>query len=348
MAAGPLTTPLALGAPSRSGSPGALASHAAGPVALVVAVAAAVLVARGPLDAFTDALRHAVAADPRWMLGALAFEALSFAGYAALLWHVAERGGSRLGPAASLQVSLAGAAATRLLPTAGMGGAALTLWTLQRAGQPGRAGVRALLTFLVLLYAVFLGAIAVAGGLVACGVGGAEGPVALALGPAALAGAAIAVAAWLAWGRSSALAEAPVPGAGADRRLRLRAGLALLPAAVRDAGALLRRPDPRLLGALAWWAFDIAVLWCTFQALGVVPPVAVLVLAYLLGQVANTLPLPGSVSGGTVGVLIAFGVASAPALAAVLAYRAIAVWVPGTAGTAALAGLRGTVARWAV
>ena len=110
--------------------------------------------------------------------------------------------------------------------------------------------------------------------------------------------------------------------------------------------ALLRGADPRLLGAFAWWAFDVAVLWSAFSAFGTPPPLGVLVLAYFVGQVANTIPLPGAVSGGTVGVLLAFGVSGDLALAAVLAYRAIAIWVPGTAGTLALAGLRSTVNRW--
>ena len=40
----------------------------------------------------------------------------------------------RVGRRESAQITLAGAAATRVLPTAGVGGLALTLWTLRRAG----------------------------------------------------------------------------------------------------------------------------------------------------------------------------------------------------------------------
>ena len=57
------------------------------------------------------------------------------------------------------------------------------------------------------------------------------------------------------------------------------------------------------------------------HALGAPPSLAVVVLAYFVGQIANTIPIPGAVSGGMVGVLIAFGVETDLALASVLAYR---------------------------
>ena len=120
-----------------------------------------------------------------------------------------------------------------------------------------------------------------------------------------------------------------------------------LGAGVRQAIALARSGDLRLLGAPAWWAFDAAVLWAMLQALGAPPSLAVVVLAYFVGQVANTIPLPGAVSGGMVGVLLAFGVEADLALASVLAYRSVAIWLPAPIGLAALAGLRRTFARWA-
>ena len=46
------------------------------------------------------------------------------------------------------------------------------------------------------------------------------------------------------------------------------------------------------------------------------------------------------------GVLLALGAPAGVALAAVLAYRAVAIWTPGLAGLAALARLRATVSRW--
>jgi uncharacterized membrane protein YbhN (UPF0104 family) len=116
--------------------------------------------------------------------------------------------------------------------------------------------------------------------------------------------------------------------------------------AVRDALGLIRLGDVRLAGAVVYWAFDAAVLWAMLNALGSSPVLPVIVLAYFVGQVANTLPIPGSVSGGIAGVLIAFGVAPALAVPAVLAYRTIAVWLPTPAAVAAVPALRRTIARW--
>jgi uncharacterized membrane protein YbhN (UPF0104 family) len=119
-----------------------------------------------------------------------------------------------------------------------------------------------------------------------------------------------------------------------------------LGAAVRDAIALLRSGDLRLLGALVWWGLDVAVLWAMLQALGAPPSLAVVVLGYFVGQVANTVPIPGAVSSGMVGVLLAFGVDTDLTLASVLGYRAVAIWLPAPFGLAALGRLRRTVARW--
>jgi putative heme transporter len=116
---------------------------------------------------------------------------------------------------------------------------------------------------------------------------------------------------------------------------------------VQDALALVRSGDVCLLGAVAWWALDAAVLWAMLQALGAPPSLAVMVLAYFVGRIANSLPTPGAASGGLVAVLLAFGVEADLALAAVLAYRSVAIWLPAPIGLVALAGLRRTFARWA-
>jgi uncharacterized membrane protein YbhN (UPF0104 family) len=330
----------------------ALARRAAVPGVLAAVAAAAVVIAGGPLHAFADALGRALDADPRWVVAAAAFELLSFVGYVALLWLVGSRATPRLGFRASGYVTLGGAAATRLLPTGGVGGAALTIWAFRRAGLGARGATRTLLAFLVLLYAVFLGAIAVAGGAIALGLVSADGPLALSAAPAAAA--ALAIAGGLALGaRSRTLApDAPaVADASASSRLaRVRTAVGDTPAAigtgVRDAIALVRSGDARLLGAFVWWGFDAAVLWAMLHALGAPPSLAVIVLGYFVGQVANTIPIPGAVSGGMVGVLLAFGVEPDLALASVLAYRAIAIWLPAPIGLAALNGLRRTTATW--
>ncbi len=91
------------------------------------------------------------------------------------------------------------------------------------------------------------------------------------------------------------------------------------------------------------------MLWACFHAFGAAPPQAVIVMAYFVGMVGNTLPLPGGiggVDGGMIGAFIAFGVPAGIATVAVLAYRGIAFWLPTIPGAIAYLQLRRTVHRW--
>ncbi|HEX4564051.1 MAG TPA: lysylphosphatidylglycerol synthase domain-containing protein [Solirubrobacteraceae bacterium] len=332
----------------------ALARRAALPMLLALAAAAALLLASSHLHAVAGEVRRVLDLNPGWAILAVVLECASLAGYVALLSLVAGRAAPRVGVREGAQITFAGAAATRLLPTAGAGGLALALWALRQAGLSARAATRTLLVFLVLLYSVFLAAIALAGSVLALGLVSSHGPVELSAIPAA--GAALAIALCLALaaggGKAPAAGHRELDGdehgwrASADRGERLAANARFAGAAVRDAAAFVRQTDARLAGAIAYWGFDAAVLWATLHALGTPPAVPVIVLAYFVGQVANTLPVPGSVSGGIAGVLLAFGVAPALALPAVLAYRTIAVWLPSPAAVASVSALRGTVARW--
>jgi uncharacterized membrane protein YbhN (UPF0104 family) len=322
----------------------ALARRVALPALLAGAAVAAAFLAGGRVHAFADALRRGLGVNAGWAAGGVVFECISLAGYVGLLSLVAGRATPRVGTRESAQITLVGAAATRLLPTAGAGGAALTLWTLRRAGLGPLAAARTLLVFLVVLYSVFLTSIVLSGAALSLGLVGSHGPAALSAVPAAAALLGIALCLALAADRGVGLRTAD--GAPPERRSRLRSSAQLLGAAVRDARRLVRWGDPRLAGAVTYWVFDGAVLWATLHAFGSPPVLPVVALAYLLGQVANTLPIPGSVSGGVAGVLIAFGVPAGLALPAVLAYRAIAVWLPSPVALAAVPGLRATLARW--
>ncbi len=321
----------------------ALARRAALPALLAAVAVALVLVAGGRIDAFAQALRRGLDANPVWAVAGVVFECVSLAGYVALLSLVAGRATPRVRARESAQVTLAGAAATRLLPTAGVGGAALAVWSLRRAGLRPLVAARTLLVFFVLLYAVFLAAIVVSGATLTLGLVDSHGPIALSAIPAF--GATVAIALCVALGalRRADTSSGPVGKRGA----RLRSFAGLVGHAVRDAIGLLGSGDVRLAGAVAYWMFDAAVLWAMLHAFGSPPALPIVALAYLVGQVANTLPIPGSVSGGMAGVLIAFGVPAGLALPSVLAYRTIAVWLPTPAAMAAIPGLRATIARWA-
>src|SRR5215207_11321134 len=202
-----------------------VARRAALPLALAVAAGAALLLAGGPLGVFADALSRAVSADPAWIAFGAVAELLSFGGYVALLWLVGHRASPRLGLRASTEITFGGAAATRLLPTAGAGGAAMTLWAIARTGLGARRGGHVLLTFLTLLYGVFLSGIALSGAAIALGLGGKAGHAAFA--GAAAVGATAAITVGLVVGRRGGTVPAPLG--------RIGSAAALLGGAIRDA-----------------------------------------------------------------------------------------------------------------
>ena len=126
----------------------------------------------------------------------------------------------------------------------------------------------------------------------------------------------------------------------------------LLQDGLADARELTRGGDWRLLGGLAYYGFDGAVLWAAFHALGQAPPLSALVMGYVLGLLASSLPTPagiGVLEGGLVGGLVLYGAAAGPAAAAVLLYRAISLSVPllvgGIAWAERLAGPAGRIRR---
>jgi uncharacterized membrane protein YbhN (UPF0104 family) len=274
----------------------------------------------------------------RWLSLALIFEILSFAGHIVLFSAVSKDadGNSRIGLWASTQINLAGHAATRLFASAGAGGIALTAWAMRRSGMERTDVASRMVTFLVLLYGVYMGALVVGGLGLYAGVLPGGGSFAITVVPAIFGALVIGIVAAAQWVR---------PGEG-----RVRAALAPVGRGVRDARRLLRTGNAGLAGALIWWGFDIAVLWACFNAFGEAPAFAVVTVAYLVGMLANTLPLPGGVGGvdgGMVGALIVFGVEPELALISVLAYRGFAFWLPIIPGAVAYLGLRRTVARWA-
>ena len=105
-----------------------------------------------------------------------------------------------------------------------------------------------------------------------------------------------------------------------------------------------------LAGAVGYWAFDNAVLWATYHAVGADVPISVILMGYLIGQLGGLLPIPGGVGGidgGLIGTLIVYGAPAAPTAAAVLAYRVILFWLPLVVGGIAFLSLRRALNRFA-
>jgi uncharacterized membrane protein YbhN (UPF0104 family) len=125
-----------------------------------------------------------------------------------------------------------------------------------------------------------------------------------------------------------------------------RTALALLAISEGVYGALglIRRGDPRLLGAIGYWVFDALTLYAALAAFGHVPPFWPVAMAYLVGMLANSAPVPGgfgAVEGGLVGMLDLFDVApGSTVIAAVVVYRAISLWIPALIGAVAFLSLR--------
>jgi uncharacterized membrane protein YbhN (UPF0104 family) len=118
---------------------------------------------------------------------------------------------------------------------------------------------------------------------------------------------------------------------------------------VPDAELLIRRRSPGvLLGSFGTTVFDIAVLGAAFRAIGVSPPVGVLVLGYLIGMLGGNIPVPGGIGGVDAGLIATFSLFHQPLAAttvAVLTYHAISLWVPAVIGSVAFARLRATLQR---
>jgi uncharacterized membrane protein YbhN (UPF0104 family) len=313
-------------------------------LAALVAGAASALLLAPALAELPETWERLASGDGRWLLLALALEALSFLGHIILFRAVSLDAGSRVGLRASTEITLAGHAATRLFASGGAGGVALTAWALRRSGmERAEVGAR-MTTFLVLLYSVYMAALVVGGIGLYAGLLPGEAPAGLTLVPAAFGALVIALALAL-----PPLARRIARG-GAERPwARVVPVAAALGEGVRRSLWHLRRLDPSLLGALLWWGADVAVLWASFEAFGASPAIAVIVMAYFVGMLANLLPLPGGVGGvdgGMIGALIAFGVEPSLAVVSVLAYRGFAFWLPIAPGVAAWLSLRRTVAGW--
>jgi putative heme transporter len=302
-------------------------------------------------------LHHIENGDGWWIAIGVVLELASFAGYVVLFRAVfVGRAADPAGPIGwpeSYQITMAGLAATRLFATAGAGGIALTAWALRRSGMEARLVACRMVAFIVLLYAVYAGSVLLDGLGLGTGLFPGGGSFALTIVPAIVAAILIAVVGAMTLLPDDIERRLQSWASGSGRLARWVAlgvtAPALAASGVRTAIELIRSRDPRLLGAVAWWGFDISVLWAMFHAFGSPPPFTVIWMAYFLGMLGNLLPLPGGlggVEGGMIGAFAAFGVDFNLAVLAVLSYRAISFWLPTIPGAIAYFQLRRTVARW--
>jgi uncharacterized protein (TIRG00374 family) len=311
----------------------------------VVAVVVAVIVLLPGLGGLRARLSHAA---PDWLLLGAALKVLSGLGYVMAFRMVFCR---RLSWRVSYDVGMSELAANALFPTGGAGGLALGAWVLRRGGMAANEIARRSVAFFLLTSVPNVTGVVVIGAALAVGVLGGERNLLLTALPAALAAA--AVAATLQAGRFARRREDHQEGEARQkfsRRVRaFRASLTALADGVAQAVALLREANTILiLGLLAYLVFDIMLLWATFHAIGPAPPLGALAMGYLIGELGGLIPIPGGIGGidaGLVGTLVLYHVPLTAAAGAVLAYRAIALWIPAIVGGAAFVALRRTLRR---
>jgi uncharacterized membrane protein YbhN (UPF0104 family) len=273
-------------------------------------------------------------ANAWWVALAVVLELLSCAGYVVLFGLVFGMLGKRL----VSRLSLSELAVNSVVSVSGLAGLALGAWVLRSKGVAvQRIAKRSVLIF-VLTSAVNVGAVVVIGVPMWLGlIPGSRNPLLTLLPAAAALAAILGTLALAAWARRAAARRPLEQGRWAVTLVALSGG-------VEDAVRLIREHDWRVLGAVGYWLFDNLALYACLAAFGATPSVWIVAMAYLVGMLANSLPIPGgfvAVEGGLVGMLVLFGVRPASvAVAAVLVYRAISLWVPAVIGSLAFLSLR--------
>ncbi len=292
-------------------------------LAILVALVIGLLLAIPGLHGVARDVTHMQAS---WLAVAIVLEVLSCLGYVLAFLQVFDRAPIRFGARVALSELAFGAAVS----LGGAGSLAVGAWLLvDRGAPPARVAERSAVLFL-LTSAVNVITLVLAG--VGVFIGVLPGPqhALLTIVPSAV-GVAVLVF-FLALPRlTERLADVRSPE-------RVRIVLRGTAASIRATEQTLLSPDWRIVGAIGYLWFDIGVLAACFAAIGPVPPLATIVLAYQIGYLSNVVPIPGNVGvldGSLVVMFVLCGVNATTATAATVVYHAIALWIPAMWGTIA-------------
>jgi uncharacterized protein (TIRG00374 family) len=303
-------------------------------IVAVLAVVGLVLLLAPGLGEVRDLLTEA---RPEWVALAVAFEAMSCVSYVLLFrpifchsmpWRT------------SWEIGLSELGAGSIVPASGAGGLALGAWILRAGGMPAQRIASRSVAFFLIKSSVNFIAVAVLGTVMAVGLLGPDLSPWLTAVPAA--GAMLVIAAVLVVPRLGVGAAVPAD-AGRTRKAMREVRKALV-GGTREAVQIVRSRNLLVIaGSIGYWAWDNAVLWAAFHAFGYSPPITVILMGYLIGQLGGLLPLPGGlggIDGGLIGTLIVYGTPAAPTAAAVFVYRVILFWLPLLVGAVAFILLR--------
>ncbi len=270
-----------------------------------------------------------------WLAVEIVLELIACLSYVWLFHRIFSRDAHTNGVLRSAQIALGELGAFAVVPT-GAGGPVLRVWALMSGGMPFRVVVeRSVVHGPILNLPYILAALALGIG-VLLGLGPGHAPTLVALAPlgVVIVTLGLAVAATRYRG-----------GEGSHRTNRWRAlgneALRAIPDGIRQLGPRLREPA-LLLAAAGFWAGDCGVLIVAVHTAHGSASIGVIVLAYMLGQLGNTLPLPGGVGGVEplmLGVLTASHVNLGLAAAAVILYRFVSLGIQAAVGTVAVATL---------
>jgi uncharacterized membrane protein YbhN (UPF0104 family) len=305
-------------------------------IAFFIAFALLVGVAVATLPGIDEVRDRFADADMRWIAVVAACAVTSMLGYVRTLWAAFDR----VVPwRRALVLGLAEQGANVLLPAGGVGGPAFGAYFMTRIGVPGDLAAKRHAALFLSTSAVGFVALFLAGVGVATGVLAGDASLAATLLPAAGGGALIVLG--IVYAR---LPPATEPASGGLRHSiwRLRR---FVHDGVRTTVELVRHGDRLLIvGAVTYYAFDVASLGASFQAFGGgAPPLGEFVLAYTLGHAGAFLPTPGGVGGtegGLIGMFAAYGTPLDVAAAAVLGYRVFQLGLPAILGAFGLLRIR--------
>lgn len=273
-------------------------------------------------------LRHAAV---RWIAIGVGLELCACAAYAWLFHGVFSEREYRVGRRRAAQIGLGELAGYVITPT-GAGGPALRIWALMQGGMPFRiVMIRTVIHGLILQtpYVVAAMGLGLGAGL---GIGAGRADTLLALAPIGL-----VIVALVALGVATRLARRSTGSQGRWRRVG-RDIIQAIPSGARQTPRRVRGKPGLLIAATAYWAGDCGVLVAAFAAAHGSAPVGVIVLAYMLGQLGNALPLPGGVGGvepAMLGVLTSSGVDAGLGGAAVVLYRFVSLGLQSALGATA-------------
>jgi uncharacterized membrane protein YbhN (UPF0104 family) len=306
-------------------------------VGLFVVIAVIGIIALATLPGIGEVRERLASADPWWIAVTAACSLGSMLGFAAALSGAFD-GGVPARPA--LQLGFAEQGANVLLPAGGAGGPALGVVVMRRAGVPAELAAERHVALFLVTSAVSFVALALAGLLTGLGV---------------LPGDIGAIGSWVPFGigvfvigLGLLFARTSVPGEPpADRRIRhgVWRVRSFLHGGVRTTLSLIRHGQPLfIVGAIAYYGFDVAALGASFQAFGGgAPPLGDFVLAYTIGHAGALLPTPGGVGGtdgGLIGMFVVYGTPLSTATAAVLGYRVFQLGMPVVLGAISMLRIR--------